>query len=137
MIDSKMIQQVHKFGAVFTDDELGENIKVCQYIIDNLNSDSPELLEIRAYNALKILNKEIEKRWWNRLKVSDKINEIDIKYIQNIVNLRYIQACRLLGKDKDILEANEVVKQIYLSEADSMFTGFDIGLTAFKEIKGL
>ena len=137
MINTDLIRLIHRFGSVVTDEELDEEIKICQSIIKDSIKTHPEPISIKARNALKILTREVDKRWWNRLRVSNKVSEDDLKYIKRLVELRYIEACKLEGKGFDISNEPEFVircKKLIISGA---FSGFDLALEAFREVKGL
>jgi len=115
-----------KLAALITDKQLNEDIEYCQFFIDN--KDEYAVLEDRITNLMNditILTTEANKRWWNKIQLSDQINEEDLKYIKRLVELRDIKLSYFQQETGGAWNS------------EGMINSYDIALKEFKEIKYL
>jgi hypothetical protein len=120
----KIPNKIH--GASISDEELENDIKCCNDIIDTREENGLSESDVEdELNSLAILNTEMQKRWWIKLEVSEMLSDEDIKYIKYIVYHRYIQACEYQKEYTSNLRTS------------STFKALDIVLNLYKEIKNL
>lgn len=136
MLNAERIKLVWRFGAVVTNDELEEEIYNCQEIINSSKNSSSNSLNTKAINALKILIKERDKRWWNRVEIFYDVSEEDKKYIKYLLENRYALARKVEGMDLDEIDAPKSVIERKKITASGQFSGFDRALEIFREAKG-
>lgn len=113
-----------KLIQFITDKQLEEDISYCLFLIEKMEKHNfPDEKITSLANDLNTLKNEVNKRWWNRIVVSDKVSYEDLTYIKHLVQLRDVQAHHYLRWGGRFV--------------DGMFFGLDTALNAFKEIKGI